>query len=253
MPKVYGRNPLDMMGRGGEKDLSPSARLQLRRDLKQLGFEGASEALQPKDNFAVRVGSGSFKPHVEEVWFVRRQASNLAKMMGREPDPMVEKEGSGTALPRRSVESRKAWAKEHQRSGRVKASEESFTRMIDELMGRLRTTFESLVYNRDFDMLTLKNMDRHTLQMYMAKADADIEEIGTLYGQLVSMLPMVDGATGATQRIGEATNELAMLRAELTGVNRTFRTETMTIRAGGRVHAEGAAGSDEDGAGGLLI
>ena len=228
MPKVYDD---ELKGRGKRlEDMSVSARMARQAELKSLGFEQGSQALSPnrKDGFELSVSSGSFRPHVEQMWWIRKQASSIAKSMGKNPDPEVEKKTGGKGKP-----ATKVWAEEVRQSGQLKANEETFTRMLKDLLGKLRVTFDALAYNRDFDMVQLKNMDRNTLDMYLARVGADVEEITQIYQQLVALLPMVEGASGAYQALNEAGSEVAQLRGDLLMMHRTFRQETMVIRAGG--------------------
>ncbi len=248
MPKIYGKNPLEMAG--GKQDMSPSARLQMRRDLKQLGFAGASEALQPKKSGFKVVSTGSFQPHIEQLFWVRRSANNVAKMTGRTPDPTVEEATSGGL---KSKPASKVWQKDHQKSGRLKSGEESFSKILDELVQKIRTTTDSLVYNKDFDMVTLKQMDRQTLAMYMAKAEADIAEVTTIYGQLMNMLPYIEAASGAVQKLTDVTSQIANIRGELSTVYRVFRQESMVIHSGAAKTMAGSQGEEEEEPGGGML
>ena len=239
MPKKYPDSHIDLARARGDQDMSPSARTQMRQDLKQLGFAHASENLQPQKNgFAMHVSQGSFQSHLEQMFWVRRSANNVAKMVGREPDPAVETLTQATV---RSKPANSAWKKDHRQSGRLKAGEENFARILTELMTKLQTSFDSLVYTKDFDMVTLKTMDRQTLAMYMAKAETDIQEVTTIYSQLVGLLPYLEGASGAVQRLGEITARIAVMRGELVGCHRVFRQESMVIR--GKSLAGGVAES----------
>ena len=241
MPKTYGKNPLDA-GFGKQKDLPVSARMQMDKDLRQLGFEGANEALKPKDgNFAMRVAEGSFKRHGEDLFFVRRQANTLAKMVGREPDPEVDaKAQKPTSKP-----ASKIWKQEHKDSGRLSGAESVFNKLLDDMLNKMKTSCDGLVYARDFDMTTLKHMDRQTIAMYMTKAAADIQEIGQIYAQLMALLPRIEGADGATQRLNEVASSIAKMQGSLSGVHRTLRQESMTVRSGGKVHADSPPPDEE--------
>ncbi|MFT7626199.1 MAG: hypothetical protein ACI9WU_005394 [Myxococcota bacterium] len=228
MPKVYD----DVFkGRSGrEQDPSVSGRMARRAELESLGFAAGAAALSPrarKDGFEMRVASGSFAAEVEHMWWIRKQANAIATGMGKAPDPEVVKRKGGSTRP-----ASKAWAAEVRGSGQLRANEDTFARMLRELQGKLHTTFETLAYNKQIDMLAMKSMDRHTLAMYITRAEADIEEVTTIYSQLVALMPQVEGAQDAHQVLTEVGADVARLRGELVLLHRTFRQESMVVRAG---------------------
>lgn len=230
MPKIndssYGR-----AGGARDQDLQPSARTKLKKDLKQLGFGDASSALSPKknDHFSVRASQGSFSQHLGDMFFIKRHANHLAKMVGNEPDQKVEAEaGAKTDKPVK----RGIWKDDHKNSGRLGSAEGMFKKMLDDLLGKMKQSFDSLIYKQDFDMVTLKNMDPHTISMYMAKAEADIAEITQIYSQLMMLLPRLEGADEALRGLNELAAEIAKMRGSLDAVHRVLRQESMTIRAG---------------------
>lgn len=234
MPKVYDGSKLKFaQGHQNAGDLSVSSRMQMKQQLQQLGFAGAQAKLGQQDHFQMRVAQGSFKAHVEQSWGARRQANVLGRMMGKQP----EKTSDGKDMKVGSKGASKGWAKEHRQTGRLQGAEGDFAAHLKDLLARVKSTYDSLVYNTKFDMMSLKTMDRQTLRMYMAKAEADLGELTMLYSKLTELGPLVEGASAATQALGNATAELAQMRFDLASTYRTFRQESMVVREGEKQQA----------------